>query len=232
VGDAAPVISPAPGLVIRQRVALPAEEDLARSVELLREVASGSGHQRVLRLYAPVPTVAMSRLESRMSGFDEARAAALRLGFTPAIRPTGGRAVAYDESCLVFDFVCPDTVGVGPSDFFERTSNTIAGAMRVLGVDARVGAVAREYCPGPYSLNARGVVKLIGTSQRAIRGARLLSGMLAFGPVERFVEVLTAVNAALDLEWDPATFGTMLAEAPQVARSAVEDALARAFIAE
>jgi lipoate-protein ligase A len=139
--------------------------------------------------------------------------------------------VVYDESCLVFDFACRDTMGVGPPDFFERTSNTIAGALRALGVDARVGPVPHEYCPGPYSLNARGVLKLVGTSQRAIRGARLLSGMLAFGPVDRFVEVLTAVNAELDLVWDPATFGTMMTEAPQVARAAVEDALAQAFIA-
>jgi lipoate-protein ligase A len=218
-----------PGRVIRQ--SSPAADDLERSVELLRGVATGTvREERVLRLYAPAPTLALTRRESRMPGYETARVAALRRGFEPAIRPTGGRAVAYDGSCLVFDLISRDDASLDPSDYFARAGNTVADALRGLGVDARLGAVPGEYCPGEYSINARGVVKLIGTSQRAIRGARLLSGMLAFGSVDRFVAVLVEANAALDLEWDPATFGTMQVEAPGVSRSAVEDAIAGALV--
>lgn len=166
-----------------------------------------------------------------MPGYEAARAAGLRLGFEPAIRPTGGRAVAYDRSCLVFDLISRDDSSLDPSDYFARAGNSVADALRGLGVDARLGEVPGEYCPGEYSINARGVVKLIGTSQRAVRGARLLSGMLAFGAVDRFVAVLTDVNAALQLDWDPATFGTMQVEAPGVPRAAVEDAIATALVA-
>ena len=222
-------LDPVPGRLIRQQAA--GEDDLERSVELLRGVASGAvREERVLRLYAPAPTLALTRRESRMPGFEAARAAALRRGFEPAIRPTGGRAVAYDGSCLVFDLISRDDASLDPSDYFARAGNTVADALRGLGVDARLGAVPGEYCPGEYSINARGVVKLIGTSQRAIRGARLLSGMLAFGSVDRFVAVLVEANAALDLEWDPATFGTMQVEAPGVSRSAVEEAMAAALV--
>jgi lipoate-protein ligase A len=218
-----------PGLLVRQPA--PGEDDLERSVELLRGVAAGEiAEARVLRLYTPVATLAMTRRESRMPGFSAASAAAVRLGFEPAIRPTGGRAVAYDESCLVFDLISRDDATLDPSDYFARAGNSIADALRSVGVDARLGEVAGEYCPGEYSINARGVVKLVGTSQRAIRGARLLSGMLAFGSVERYVAVLLEANAALDLTWDPATFGTMQVEAPQVPRSAVEDALIAALL--
>jgi lipoate-protein ligase A len=223
-------LSQVPGLLVRQSA--PGEDDLERSVELLRGVAAGEiAEARVLRLYTPVATLAMTRRESRMPGFSAASAAAVRLGFEPAIRPTGGRAVAYDESCLVFDLISRDDATLDPSDYFARAGNSIADALRSVGVDARLGEVAGEYCPGEYSINARGVVKLVGTSQRAIRGARLLSGMLAFGSVERYVAVLLEANAALDLTWDPATFGTMQVEAPQVPRSAVEEALIAALLA-
>ena len=223
-------LSQVPGLLVRQSA--PGEDDLERSVELLRGVAAGEiAEARVLRLYTPVATLAMTRRESRMPGFSAASAAAVRLGFEPAIRPTGGRAVAYDESCLVFDLISRDDATLDPSDYFARAGNTITDALRSVGVDARLGEVAGEYCPGEYSINARGIVKLVGTSQRAIRGARLLSGMLAFGSVERYVAVLLEANAALDLTWDPATFGTMQVEAPQVPRSAVEEALIAALLA-
>lgn len=225
----APRLARLPGLLIRRPA--PGDDDLGRSVELLRGVASGEiVEERVLRMYTPVATLAMTRRESRMPGFPAASAAAVRLGFDPAIRPTGGRAVAYDESCLVFDLISRDDATLDPSDYFARAGNSIADALRSLGVDARLGEVAGEYCPGEYSINARGIVKLVGTSQRAIRGARLLSGMLAFGSVARFVAVLLEANAALDLAWDPATFGTMRVEAPGVSRAAVEDALIAALL--
>ncbi len=216
------------GDVIRQ--ASPDADDLERSVELLCQVASGGGPERLLRLYPPASTLALTRRESLMPGYDIAVAAAERLGFTPAIRPTGGRAAAYDETCLVFDLIEREESHADPTAFFAQAGRTIVDALRGLGVDARLGEVPGEYCPGEYSINARGSVKLVGTSQRGVRRARLLSGMLAFGPVDRFVAVLTDANAALGLEWDPQTFGSMLAEAPSVSREGVEEALAAALI--
>jgi lipoate-protein ligase A len=220
-------------LVIRQEERADAATDLERSVELLRAVADGTIAQpRVVRLYGPVPTVAMSRRESRMPGFETARRAAAQRGFTPAIRPTGGRAVAYDETCIVFDVITREAEGsVAQERFFREIGDALVVAMRGLGVDARVGDVPGEYCPGEFSINARGAVKLIGTSQRAVRGARLLSGMLPLAGVERFTDVLLAVNAALELDWDPATFGTLATEVPRMPRPMVERALIAALAA-
>ena len=220
---------PVHGDVIRQ--ASPRADDLERSVELLRQVASGDGPERLLRLYTPAPTLALTRRESLMPGYDTAVTAAERLGFTPAIRPTGGRAAAYDETCLVFDLIEREEAHADPTALFAQAGRTIVDALRGLGVDARLGEVPGEYCPGEYSINARGAVKLVGTSQRGVRGARLLSGVLAFGPVDRLVAVLMEANAALGLEWDPRTFGSLLTEAPAVSREDVADALAGALIA-
>jgi lipoate-protein ligase A len=225
--------SSGPALVIRQEAQLDAAADLDRSVELLRAVAAGAiAQKRVVRVYTPAPTVAMSRRESRLPGFEAASRASLERGFTPVIRPTGGRAVAYDESCIVFDVIVREGEGsIDQARFFRETGDALAAAMRGLGADARVGDVPGEYCPGEFSINARGAVKLIGTSQRAIRGARLLSGTLPLRSVERFTDVLLAVNAALELDWDPATFGSLAAEAPGIPRESAEDALIAALSA-
>lgn len=218
-------------LVIRGEQAPDAAADLDRSVALLRAVADGSiGDDRVVRVYTPLPTVAMSRRESRMPGFERACAASIGRGFTPVIRPTGGRAVAYDETCMVFDIIEREHVLTDQSAFFLRAGEALVAAMRGLSADARVGDVPGEYCPGEFSINARGSVKLIGTSQRAVRGARLLSGMLPLGEVAQLVDVLVEVNAALRLDWDASTFGTLWAEASGPRRAAVEDAVVGALI--
>ena len=218
-------------LVIRGERPRGAAADLDHSVELLRAVASGTiGDDRVVRVYAPLPTVAMSRRESRMPGFERACTTAVDCGFTPVIRPTGGRAVAYDETCIVFDIIEREHALTDQSTFFRRVGDALAAAMRRLGVDAHVGDVPGEYCPGEFSINARGAVKLIGTSQRAVRGARLLSGMLPLGEVAHLADVLVEVNAALGLDWDSATFGTLRAEASGLARTVVEDAVVGALI--
>lgn len=201
---------------------------------LLREVAAGTiAAGRVVRLSAPAPTVALSRRESHLPGFETARRAALERGFAPVLRPTGGRAVAYDQTCIVFDVVVREDEGtIDQARFFREIGGALAAALGTLGVDARLGDVPGEYCPGEFSINARGAVKLIGTSQRAMRGARLLSGMLPLGGVERFVDVLAVVNAALDLEWTPSTFGSLGAEAGGIPRRTVEDALVAALAGE
>ncbi|QAY58559.1 lipoate--protein ligase family protein [Microbacterium protaetiae] len=218
-------------LVIRAEQAMDAAADLDRSVDLLRAVADGAiGEDRVVRLYAPLPTVALSRRESRMPGFDVAAQAAIERGFTPVVRPTGGRAVAYDSSCIVFDIVQREREMTDQRTFFIRVGESLVSAMRRLGADARLGDVPGEYCPGEFSVNARGAVKLIGTSQRAVRGARLLSGMVPLNEVAHLADVLAVVNAALGLDWDAATFGTLRDEAPPVDRSVVEDAIVGALI--
>ncbi len=208
------------------------DDAFAASVALLRDMAGGAvTDDRIVRLYTPAPTLALSRRESRMPGFGAAVEAAAARGFTTGIRPTGGRAVAYDPSCLVFDLVCRDDDPLGQQPLFERAGRAVARALRSFGVDARVGAVPHEYCPGEFSINARGAVKLVGTSQRAVKNARLLSGMVAFGPVDVLADVVADANSALDLDWDRRTFGTLHDEAPGVSRTAVADALARELLA-
>lgn len=209
---------------------LAAEQAFAHSLMILRAVAAREREDsRIVRIHTPLPTLALSRWESRQPGFDAASQSARRLGFEPVIRPTGGRAAAYDPTCIVFDLIVREDEGIDPQPLFQGTSARLAHQLTLLGVDARVGAVAGEYCPGEYSINARGAVKLIGTSQRAVRGARLLSGVIALGAVDHLVPVVDAANSALGLDWDRSTFGSLAGEIGHVDRRAVVDALIAAL---
>ncbi len=117
----------------------------------------------------------------------------------------------------------------GTHDRFRAEGERLAGALATLGVDARVGEVPGEYCPGAYSVNARGRVKLVGTAQRLIRGGALLGASIVVGDGVGVRAVLRDVYAALELEWDDATAGAVDDEVPGVTLAAVEDAVIAAY---
>jgi octanoyl-[GcvH]:protein N-octanoyltransferase len=190
--------------------------DVALPHALLGLVAAGR-RGPVLRSYRPRPTVAFGRRDSFLPGFASAAAAARRRGYTPVIRGAGGRAAAYDEGCLVFDEIMPaEDSMAGIQARFSDEAERQAQALRGLGVDARVGEVPGEYCPGAFSVNARGRVKLIGAAQRIVRGAWLLSSVVVVEGAPGLRAVLEDVYAALGLEWDPTTAGGVADEAPGV----------------
>jgi octanoyl-[GcvH]:protein N-octanoyltransferase len=82
-------------------------------------------------------------------------------------------------------------------------------ALRRLGVDARIGEVPGEYCPGEYSVNARGERKLMGVGQRVIRGAAHVGGVIVVRDSDRVRDVLEPVYGAMDVAWNPATTGSV-----------------------
>ncbi|MFP5251020.1 MAG: biotin/lipoate A/B protein ligase family protein [Actinomycetes bacterium] len=200
-------------------------------MRLLAAVAASQSVDRVVRVYRPWPTVAMTRRESLMPGFDAACAAARSRGFAPVVRPTGGRTVAYDPSCFVVDVVEGERGGRGENtDAFIDVGERFVRGLRAVDVDARRGPVPHEYCPGDYSVNARGVVKLVGTAQRVTRGARLVSASVPLGPVDALANVLEAVNAALDFDWNPATFGSVGLESAAASPTEAEEAILSALL--
>jgi lipoate-protein ligase A len=197
--------------------------DVALPHALLDLVAAGA-RRPVLRCYRPRATVAFGRRDTFLAGFAAAATAARRHGFTPVIRGAGGRAAAYDEGSLIFDEVMPAD-GSQIRARFKSDADRQAGALRRLGVDARVGEVPGEYCPGEFSVNARGRVKLIGAAERIVRGAWLHSSVIVVEGAPRLRAVLEAVYAALGLDWDPATTGAVADEAPAVGLEDVRAAL-------
>ena len=84
-----------------------------------------------------------------------------------------------------------------------------------------------EYCPGEFSVNARGAVKLMGVGQRVLKRAAHVGGVVIVRDAARVAAALEPVYAALDLPFDEKRTGAVADEVPGVTADAVADALLR-----
>jgi lipoate-protein ligase A len=125
-------------------------------------------------------------------------------------RISGGRAALFSEGALSLTMTIPDAE---PSASTEERFRTWSGLLRQsfadLGIDARIGAVPGEYCPGEYSVNAAGRIKLAGAGQRMIQGAAHVGFVILVTDSGLAREVLGPVYEALDLEYDGRTVGSL-----------------------
>jgi octanoyl-[GcvH]:protein N-octanoyltransferase len=204
--------------------------ELAVAHALLRRASEGEV-QAAFHLYRPsAPVVVFGRRDTRLPGYAAAIAAAEAAGFATAVRAVGGRVVAYTGNALVLDVVRHEPQAVGAMDQrFEAYGELMASALRDLGVAAQVGPVPGEYCPGAHSVNARGVVKLIGTAQRVVKDAWLFSSLVVVDDGPRLQDVLTEVHGHLGLPFDAASVGTVRDENPDLTTNDVHTAIAQAW---
>ena len=203
--------------------------ELALAHALARRAGAVAGE--VLRVYRPsAPVVVFGRRDTRLPGFAAAVRAAEAAGFTPLVRATGGRVVAYTGRAIVVDHVRHEPDSTGELDHrFAQFGELLATALRTLGIDARVGAVPGEYCPGAHSVNARGTVKLAGTAQRVIKDAWLFSSLVIVADEDSLLPLLAAVYRHLDLPFDKASVGSVTAEQPALRVEDVERSLLEAY---
>lgn len=205
--------------------------DTALSQLLLTAVSRGNATE-CLRIWRPCDALAFSVLDRTRSGFAHAVRVARESGFEPFLRLTGGHAAVYTEATVAFAWTLPASdPHRGIQERFEVLAELVAASMRDLGVDARVGPVAGEYCPGAYSVNARGRVKLMGVGQRVVRGAAHVGGVVVVGGAARLRAVLESVYASLALPFDPAAVGSAEEEISGTGWQAVVNALLARFSA-
>lgn len=179
---------------------------------------------RILRITRPRPTMAFSRRDTRAPGFPRAVATAEAAGFVTVVRPVGGTFAPMHEGSLVVEEFGWSAGSQWPSERFDRHATLLADVFASYGIDARVGAVPGEYCPGAHSVNRAGLVKLSGSAQRVARGAWLVSSVVQVGPVDALRAVTTRVAAELDAPVDAATIGALSDTVPGIA---VDDVAAR-----
>jgi octanoyl-[GcvH]:protein N-octanoyltransferase len=211
--------------LLRDSLSDPPALDVAVSHALLLRVARGEIEPTV-RLYRPAPTLAFGRLDALRPGFAEAGDAARDAGFHPIVRLAGGHAAAYHEQSLIYEeIVAQPDVTAGLHDRFRDAADLLAGALAGLGVETHVGEIPGEYCPGAYTVSAAGRIKLVGSAQRAVRGAAMLSAFILVGGGDRLRGVLFDVYRALEIAWRPATAGALSDAAPGITTAAVEAAV-------
>jgi len=206
--------------------------ELALARALVTDARTGQVEE-TLRIYRPEsPVVVFGRRDTRLPGFPAAVSAARDAGFEPVVRATGGRAVAYTSRALVIDHVRREAGSTGGQDArFEGFGEMFVHLFRGFGVDARLGAVPGEYCPGAHSVNARGVEKLVGTAQRMTPGAWLFSSLVVVGDEDRLRPVLAEVYRCLGQDFDEGSVGSLSREVPGLDVDAVEAAVVEAYAA-
>jgi octanoyl-[GcvH]:protein N-octanoyltransferase len=172
--------------------------------------------------------VAFGKQDAVAGGYADAVAAARAQGFEPVLRLAGGRAAVFHEGTIGLAHAVPDRQPrAGIRRRFEQTADVVVRALRVLGVDARVGPVAGEYCPGTYSVSARGERKLAGIGQRLIANAAHVGVVVVVSDAARVRGVLEPVYEALGLDWVPATTGDIPGIFEEQVRAALLDEYAR-----
>ena len=203
--------------------------DTAVSRALLLNVAEGK-EPETLRLHRPSAIVAFGRQDSRSPGYAAAVGAARENGFEAVQRLVGGKAAVFHEHTLAFAWAIPDPQPKeGVKARFEEAAGIMEDAFRRLGVEARVGEIPGEYCPGAYSVNARGVKKLMGVGQRLVPSAAHVGGVVVVNGGGRVRDVLLPVYRHLGVDWDPETAGSIADEVGGVTYHDVEQAIIDAF---
>jgi octanoyl-[GcvH]:protein N-octanoyltransferase len=204
--------------------------EMAFAHALVRQANAGE-FDEVLRFYQPLASaVVFSRRDTNAPRFAQAVATAKRSGFQVAIRPAGGRAVAYTTEALVIDHVRHEPRAVtGQQPRFEHFAALYAGTLKGLRIPAAVGAVPGEYCPGAYSVNVRGRKKVVGTAQRVLRDAWLFSTLIVLGDENRLQPVLRDVYDMLDQPFDERSVGSLGAEVAGLQASDLIDALVQSW---
>lgn len=162
--------------------------------------AGASAVAEVVHVYAARgPTVAFSARDLRSPGFAEAEQVARAAGFSCVVRSPGGRMVAYDSGAVVIDHITHfSDKGMASAATFAESAAHHLTVLRSLGhLDARVGEIEGEYCPGEFSINIGGAAKVLGSAQRITGAAALFSTVVQVTISDPVRQVLIAVSAAL-----------------------------------
>lgn len=184
------------------------EEDVERVRQALLDL--GNTAEGSLRIYRARPTAAFAPRDLLMSNYPQAADAMRSLGFAPVERRTGGQLAVYDESALIIDLVSPHPEArLHVIERFAGFSGAIARALQGFGIDARLGAVPGEYCPGEYSINSGGLVKIVGVAQRVNRFGYHLGAVISVEASARVLEAVTMAYRILGLPFEAASFGTL-----------------------
>lgn len=197
----------------------------AVSEAILVRVARGE-LPATLRVHRPSRELAFAKQDRVAPGFAEAIRAARDAGFEPVVRMAGGRAAVFHEGTLAIAWAQPDRRPVARiRERFEQAAEIVAAGLRRVGVEARVGEIAGEWCPGTWSVNARGETKLAGIGQRMIAGGAHIGAVVVADRGDLVRAALEPVYRALDLDWDPRTAGSVAAEVDGIGLGDVEAAL-------
>lgn len=182
--------------------------------------------QPTMRLYVPGREVAFGRRDAVAPQYPDAVAVARAAGFTAVERLAGGRAAVFTEHTIAFSLA---VVEADPRPTihqrFQEMSEIIVATLARLGVQTEIGELPGEYCPGKFSVHHQRRVKLMGVGQRLAKRAVHVGGVITVNRTDLLLRALIPVYRALELEWRPATIGTLGDIEPAIGNDSVLAAL-------
>ena len=197
----------------------------AVSHAVLVQVAAGK-LPATFRLHVAQPVLSFGKQDALSPGFETAVSLAREAGFAPVLRLAGGRAAVFHEGTLALAHATPEAAPrEGTRARFRAMAEILVSAFGRLGIEAQPGEVPGEYCPGTWSVNAGGRIKLAGVGQRLIAGAAHVGGVVVATGTDRLLEALVPVYDALGLGWDPGTAGSVEDESPGATAKSVAAAI-------
>lgn len=203
--------------------------DLVVPALLLR--TPGPAWSQLVHIYVPrSPTVAFSGRDLRSPGITKATELAREAGFEPVVRSPGGRMVAYDSGAVVIDHLDSTTdIRQAGSSTFAANADSHVRVLRALGdVDARIGEVDGEYCPGEFSINVEGDTKVVGSAQRVTATGSLFSTVVQVVVSDRVRAVITDVSEALGYDLRQSSIAGLADYVPAL----TADEVAAAFVTD
>lgn len=184
------------------------------------------GEPSILRVRRPRPTAAFSPQDTAHPDYDRVRDRARASGFEPIERGTGGRLTIFDEGALAITLISAHRE---PHRYmmqrYEMLAAAIASALEKLGIRASVGELANEYCPGKFSVNAEGRVKLVGVAQRLNNRCFQMGAIISVARSDKACAGIAEAYAGMGLSFDPATYGGITDFRPDLSYGQVRDAL-------
>lgn len=187
------------------------------------------GDEAILRFRRPRPTAAFSPQDTTHPDYERIKQQARSNGFEPVERGTGGRLTMFDEHALAITLIWPHAE---PHEHtmrrYEIFSGVIVSALMKLGIDARVGELPGEYCPGKFSINAGGRVKLVGIAQRMNRRCVQMGAIIAVERSEAACMAIADAYSTMGLPFDPGTYGAVTDLVPPLSYATVRDVMRQA----
>jgi octanoyl-[GcvH]:protein N-octanoyltransferase len=180
------------------------------------------GDEAIFRIRRPRPTAAFSPQDTTHVDYELVKERTKARGFEPIERGTGGRLTLYDEKALCITLIASHAA---PHDHmhtrFEILSAAIAHSLQNLGIDARVGELLNEYCPGKYSINAEGRIKLVGIAQRMNQRCYQMGAVVSVTRSDEACAGIAEAYRGMGLHFDPNTYGGIADVKPALSYSEV-----------
>jgi octanoyl-[GcvH]:protein N-octanoyltransferase len=185
-----------------------------------------SGDQALLRFRRPRPTAAFSPQDTTHPDYEQIKERTRARGFEPIERGTGGRLTLFDENALGITIIAPhEAPHIHMMKRYDILSGAIALGLKNLGIDAGVGELPNEYCPGKYSVHAEGRIKLVGVAQRMNRRCLQMGAVVSVYRSEEACEGIAEAYRGMGLKFDPQTYGAITDLNPSLNYADVRTAL-------